>query len=129
MIQFLGVYLDGGSVVTSLAAIQGFKEVLADNNYAGGVKIFTRPNGAGAWSTITPAVWIDSAGKLGLSVTPVVSGTGKFHHSGDTCRIVDAANAPANSAAAGNLGELRLSGGYLYYHDGTNWRRAAGSTF
>ena len=79
---------------------------------------------------LTKSVIVDRSGRLGVgSTAPSISGTGKFHHSGDTCRIVDAANAPANSAAVGNLGELRLSGGYLYYHDGTNWRRAAGSTF
>lgn len=69
-------------------------------------------------------------GSLGVGTsTPTVSGTGKVHFSGDTARIVDAANTPANSAATGNDGEVRMDSSYIYIHTGGSWRRAAVSTF
>jgi hypothetical protein len=39
------------------------------------------------------------------------------------------AGAPANSAAAGTDGEIRMDNSYIYLHTGGSWRRAALSTF
>lgn len=39
------------------------------------------------------------------------------------------ATAPANSAAPGTPGEIRMDSGYLYIYSGGSWRRAALSTF
>jgi len=71
-----------------------------------------------------------NAGKVCVGISSAtVSGTGLLHHHGDTARIVDAANTPANSAAAGNDGEVRMDNSYVYVHTGGSWRRAAVSTF
>jgi len=37
--------------------------------------------------------------------------------------------APANSAAPGTDGEIRMDNGYIYVHSGGSWRRAALTTF
>jgi hypothetical protein len=37
--------------------------------------------------------------------------------------------APANSAAVGTDGEIRMDNGFIYVHSGGSWRRAALSTF
>ena len=42
---------------------------------------------------------------------------------------VEQVSVPANSAAAGSLGQVAFGTGYIYWHDGTQWLRAAGSTF
>lgn len=90
---------------------------------------FGTSNSYGSGVTCT-AMTIDPNGNCGINTaSPTISGTGKFHHSGDTARIVDASNTPANSAAAGNDGEVRMDNSYVYCHTGGSWRRAALSTF
>ena len=77
-----------------------------------------------------PKVIFPSATGIGIgNNNPTCSGTGKVHFSGDTARIVDASNTPANSAATGNDGEVRMDSSYIYIHSGGSWRRAAVSTF
>ena len=51
----------------------------------------------------------------------VLSGAGVIINSQTT--------APANSAAAGTDGEIRMDNNYIYVHSGGSWRRAALTTF
>lgn len=60
---------------------------------------------------------------------PSVTGTGKFQHVGDTVRLFDANRTPANSAAAGNDGEMCADNGFVFFHTGGSWRRVAIATF
>lgn len=43
--------------------------------------------------------------------------------------VVETSTAPSSSAASGIPGELRISGTYLYWHNGTQWLRTQMSTF
>lgn len=73
-----------------------------------------------------------AGGSVGIGTTnPSCSGTGKVHFSGDTARIVDTARTPANSAAAGNDGEICWDASYIYVHVSGGWKRLANtlSTF
>jgi hypothetical protein len=63
-INFGGVYT--GTTVTTWAGISGLKENATDGNFAGCLTFYTRPNGSGA----TEKMRLDSAGNLGLGVTP-----------------------------------------------------------
>ena len=71
-----------------------------------------------------------TTGNLGVGVaSPIISGTGKIHGSGNTARITDASRTPANSAAPGNDGEICYDNSFIYVHTGGSWRRAALATF
>lgn len=102
-----------------------------------GFKFTDHTNGYGQWHFATTGAsgfgvrfFIDSDGKIGLNTTsPTVSGTGKLHSAGDTARITDASRTPANSAAAGNDGEICYDSNYIYVHTGGSWRRTAIATF
>lgn len=37
--------------------------------------------------------------------------------------------APSDSASPGQQGDVYLDEDYLYYHDGTQWKRVSGSVF
>lgn len=103
---------DGGAVVT------------------GGGWVFQSLTDAGSFGANLMTL-VQSTGMLGVNtVTPTVSGTGKVHFSGDTARIVDAANTPASSAATGNDGEFRIgAAGLLYVHIAGSWYKFTGVTF
>lgn len=69
-------------------------------------------------------------GTVGIGVTaPTISGSGFLHCAGDTVRLTPTSRTPANSAAAGNDGELCMDNGFVYGHMGGSWRRAAWVTF
>ena len=69
-------------------------------------------------------------GQIGIGVNqPTISGTGVLHCSGDTVRLIPTGRTPANSAAAGNDGEMCADNNFVYLHTGGSWRRAALATF
>ena len=59
--------------------------------------------------------------QAGAFLPLVLSGAGVVLNSQTT--------APANSAAPGTDGEIRMDSGYIYVHSGGSWRRAALVTF
>lgn len=76
-------------------------------------------------------VTIDSSGNFGIgTVSPTVSGTGKFHAAGNTLRGIDTLRTPGSASDTCNTGETTHDASYAYFCTGTNaWKRVAIATW
>lgn len=70
-------------------------------------------------------------GGVGLAgPAAAVTGTGHVRMYGDTVHLIDPPRAPANSAAAGNDGEITWdNAGNLYFHSNGQWWKLVGASF
>lgn len=97
--------------LTSIAYVSSY-------NRTGAVYMLMRINGS------VTAINGDSGGLVGIGTdNPVISGSGKLHCSGNTCRPLDASGSPASNGG-GNYGEMAWDGTYLYFCAGPGvWKR------
>ena len=74
---------------------------------------------------------LQASGKMGLgTATPVVSGTGKLHNSGDTIRAIDQLRTPASATESCNRGEITFDTSFIYVCVADNtWKKAPLSSF
>jgi len=108
-IAFGGRATDSSTVGRGYAVIKGAKENSTSANRDGYFAIFTRTEASGQ----TEKLRVDSAGNLGLGVTPSAWGTFK---------AIEIASAGSSVISAGST-DIRLTGNS--YFNGTNWKYAA----
>jgi hypothetical protein len=80
---------------------------------------------------VSPALSVIIPSSLYIgTATPQTSGVSRFHHAGNTARVIDSPRTPASSSEACYLGEFFIDGGYLYIATANNTiKRVALSAF
>ncbi len=130
--NFTGVGTDGrGIFVTGTGNVYARRCEVDNNNTSGGIGVLVdgavatldHVNFDGNWPT--PISAINSADVLVYGLQRSTAST----KDGSSLLRVQHPTVPSSSSSDGYEGLITIGGGFIYWHDGTDWLRVAGATF